>query len=521
VVYVASGQLGFYGDRIFVVLSDQAALSEAAALPDLAARREAVYTTLVNHADATQADLRAALERFGIGYRPYYLVNGLEVEGGLLVRLWLETRSDVAQLMVSPRLRPAEPLSLPLGEPLTAPKEPEWNLTELGADRVWHELGITGEGVVIGQSDSGVQGDHPEFATRYRGRSSGDDYNWFDPWLHSSAPNDQDGHGTHTLGSVLGDSVGVAPGATWFACANLVRNLGNAALYLDCMQFMLAPFPLDGDPLSDGDPSRAADVLNNSWGCPTHVEGCTPEVYTEAMAALEAAGIFVVASAGNDGPLCTTVSASPAIYEQALSVGAVDETGDLANFSSAGPVTVDGSGRIKPDILAPGVDILSAWPGGGYQRASGTSMAGPHVAGVVALIWSANPALRGDIERTRAILQETARPFHGGLEDTSPLAENPVSDQIDGAGGPLAEWLGLEMDRSCLAQTDLTIIPNFPTMWLVMVWWTLMPLCRRRLLSSSLAHRSGGRNSVWLRVKGSREKPHPNPPQLGEGTVVS
>ncbi len=465
VVYFTRGEPGFYGDRIFIKLADQADLGDAAAQTDLAARRNAVYTTLVNHADASQADLRATLDRLRIGYTPYYLVNGLEVNGGLLMRLWLETRPDVGELMVSPRLRPVDPLELPPGELLPAPTTPQWNLTNIGADRVWRELGVTGEGIVIGQSDSGVQVDHPEFAERYRGKGTGNDYNWFDPWYHSSVPNDQAGHGTHTLGSVLGESVGVAPGATWFGCANLVRNLGNAAFYLDCMQFMFAPFPLSGDPWRDGDPTRAADVLNNSWGCPYDVEGCTPTVYAPAMDAFNAAGIFVVASAGNEGPECGSVSAPPAIYEQVLSVGAVDAEGDLAEFSSVGPVTVDGSGRIKPDILAPGVDVLSAWPGGGYSIASGTSMAGPHLTGVVALMWSANPALRGDIERTRAILLENARPFDGNLDtifpsEDAPAPNQPVTDQVVDAGMPVLGWMGAESADSCLARTNLDVVPN-------------------------------------------------------------
>lgn len=456
-VYVSS-EPGFFGDRIFVVLADQADLSEAASIPDLAERREAVYRTLVSHADTTQADLRAALDRFGIDYQPYYLTNALEVEGGLLLRLWLANRSEVAEVMVSPRLRPAEPSEVPATEKMDAPTAPTWNLTLIGADRVWSELGVTGEGIVIGQSDSGVQGDHPEFAARYRGVTEGHDYNWLDPWAHQLAPYDESGHGTHTLGTILGDSVGVAPGATWFACANLVRNLGNPALYLDCMQFMLAPFPQGGDPLRDGDPSRSADVLNNSWGCPTEIEGCSPDVFAPAVAALSDAGIFVVVSAGNEGPECSTVSAPPAIYAEVLSVGAVDQFGDLASFSSSGPVTVDGSGRIKPDILAPGVEVLSAWPGSSYDLASGTSMAGPHLAGTVALMWSANPALRGDVARTRAILQETARPFEGGLEGSTLIADDAVSNKV--VAGSLAAMLNAAYERSCLAQTDLSVIPN-------------------------------------------------------------
>jgi subtilisin family serine protease len=107
------------------------------------------------------------------------------------------------------------------------------------------------------------------------------------------------------------------------------------------------------------------------------------------------------------------VSDPIAIYDAAFSVGAIDRSGNLADFSSRGPVTVDGSDRIKPDIVAPGVNVLSALPGNSYGENSGTSMAGPHVAGVVALLWSAQPRLIGDIDRTERILAETARPYEG------------------------------------------------------------------------------------------------------------
>jgi subtilisin family serine protease len=224
------------------------------------------------------------------------------------------------------------------------------------------------------------------------------------------------GHGTHTLGSAVGQGgIGVAPGAEWFACVNLARNLGDPAYYLDCMQFMLAPYPRDGDPLHAGDPRRAAHVINNSWGCPT-IEGCDAGSLAPAATALRAAGIFVVASAGNDGPRCASVSDPLAIYQTAFSVGAIDRNGNVASFSSRGPVEVDGSGRVKPDILAPGVDILSAYPGHTYQVESGTSMAGPHVVGVVALMWSAQPKLVGDVDRTERILRESARPYQGQRE---------------------------------------------------------------------------------------------------------
>jgi subtilisin family serine protease len=283
----------------------------------------------------------------------------------------------------------------------------------IGADKVWGEFGARGEGIVVGQSDSGADVNHPELHDSYRGNTEGDNYNWFDPWNGRPSPYDDNGHGTHTLGTILGQNgIGIAPDATWFACANLNRNLGNPALYLDCMQFMLAPFPQGSDPLKDGDPTRAADVLNNSWGCP-ELEGCDPNALLYAANHLRDAGIFVVVSTGNDGPNCSTVNAPLSLYDSVFSVGAIDQSRDVAFFSSRGPVTADGSGRMKPDISAPGVDILSSIPGGGYASESGTSMAGPHVVGAVVLLWSAEPSLIGDIDHTEQLLIQTADPYTG------------------------------------------------------------------------------------------------------------
>jgi subtilisin family serine protease len=181
------------------------------------------------------------------------------------------------------------------------------------------------------------------------------------------------------------------------------------------MQFMLAPYPLSGDPFKDGDPVKGAHVMNNSWGCPS-LEGCQPDSLLPAARALRAAGVFVVASAGNDGSRCESVDYPIAIYGEVFSVGAVDSWGKLAEFSSRGPVVVDGSNRVKPDIVAPGVEVLSSFPGDTYAFLDGTSMAGPHVVGVVALMWSANPNLIGDIDATEDILRKTAKPYQYPIE---------------------------------------------------------------------------------------------------------
>ncbi|GAA3737989.1 S8 family serine peptidase [Plantactinospora mayteni] len=415
-VYVGLGSPGWHGERLFVVLKEQADLTGVVAQtgPDgRQARGREVYRRLVETAERSQADLRRELDRLRLDYTPYYLVNAVEVDGGTAVRAWLSRRGDVDQVLVSQRLRPLPASGSPTRGDEPAPAVPSWNLRMIGADRVWSQLDVTGSGVVVGGSDSGVDGRHPALSAGFRG---GDD-SWYDPWNDSRSPADLGGHGTHTLATAVGDQqVGVAPGAQWVGCVNLDRNLGNPARYLDCLQFMLAPFPPGADPFTEGRPDRAPQVLTNSWGCPA-IEGCALDTLQPATSALAAAGVFFVAAAGNTGSFCGSVDDPPAPYPDVFTVGAVDRQRQVTSFSSRGPTP---GGVSKPDLVAPGDDVLSALPGGGYGRMSGTSMAAPHLAGVVALMWSANPALVGDLETTRRILLDTVSP----AEPTNPSEPN-------------------------------------------------------------------------------------------------
>lgn len=410
VVYIAMGQPGFTADTFMAVMVDQADTNDAAAISDRDQRITAVYDTLTEHANATQADLRGWLDQKGIEYIPHYLVNAVEVEGGSW-RMWrVSRRDDVAWVVDAPH-----PRSLPAtfeGNPM-APGESEprltWGVDSIDAEVVWEDYAITGEGIIVGIADSGTDWQHPALADAYLGRNNDThDYTWLDPWEDASSPMDANGHGTHTAGTVLGaDGIGVAPGAQWIACRNLGRNLGNPATYLTCMEFLFAPYPQDGDAFRDADPTRGAHITSNSWGCPPE-EGCDNRTLSIGVAQLRNAGQMFVVSAGNSGPACETVWA-PASADAALSVGATNEGGGITIFSSRGPAqTPDGSYIVKPDILAPGSGVLSAVPGGGYGYASGTSMAGPHIAGVVALMWSADSTLIGDIDRTEDLLFQAA-----------------------------------------------------------------------------------------------------------------
>ncbi|MFW6135576.1 MAG: S8 family serine peptidase [Chloroflexota bacterium] len=413
---------------VLVILKEQADLSEVRGLAGREERLHAVYEALRDTAVRSQEGLRRGLEGRGVDHRPFYAVNLVALRGDRALLRDLAARGEVARVVANPRVR--QRLPQPDGGGL-APQASEgvaWNVAQIRADEVW-ALGVTGEGVVVAGQDTGYDWKHPALVDRYRG-SQGEtvthDYNWHDA-IHSSdsicdadspAPCDDDGHGTHTMGTIVGDDgegnqIGVAPGAEWIGCRNMEQGVGTPATYIECFEFFLAPYPVDGDPFLDGDPSLAPHVINNSWTCPPS-EGCDEEarrVMQAVVEAVRAAGIMVVASAGNSGSGgCGTVHDPPAIYEAAFSVGATDSADGIAAFSSRGPVTVDGSGRLKPDVSAPGVGIRSSVPGTGYATLSGTSMAGPHVAGAAALLWSAAPQLVGEVDETEEAIARAARP---------------------------------------------------------------------------------------------------------------
>ncbi len=407
--------------EILVVLSEQADLRSASAVPELSARRRAVRDALWETAQRSQQALRARLDAAGVPYRSFSIVNALHIpNAGAALVAELAARPDVARIEANPRTRRALPQPS-AGSKAGQLESVEWNVSLIRAPEMW-AAGHTGQGIVVGNQDTGFDWSHPALKQQYRGwngTSADHDYSWHDA-IHSGGgvcgpdsptPCDDYGHGTLTVGVSIGDDggankIGVAPGARWIGCRNMEQGWGTPATYLECLEFFLAPYPVGGTP-AQGNPAMAPDVTNNSWTCPPD-EGCSWDTIQAAIEAQRAAGIMTVVAAGNDGPSCSTVQDPPAIYDAAFSVGATDSGDGISSFSGRGPVAIDGSGRMKPDICAPGDNIRSSAPGGDYAAASGTSLAAPHVAGAVALLWSASPALRGRIDLTEQALARSA-----------------------------------------------------------------------------------------------------------------
>jgi subtilisin family serine protease len=430
-LYVTKGNPSLYNDGFLIILEEEADVSAAYEIPDREERIQYVYDTLVETADRTQAPLREELDQLGIPHRPYYLINMIRVDGHRWLASRFEDKEGVAKVILNPNTREYPnriPPPYPEGDARGRPVP--WNLSAIHADEAW-QMGASGEGIVVAGQDTGYDWTHPALRPRYRGwdgQSASHDYNWHDAWDDTAEPFDDDSHGTHTMGIAVGDAgtnnrIGVAPGAQWIGCRNMRRGVGNPASYSECMEYFLAPYPHGGDPFIDGDVSMSPHIINNSWGCP-YWEGCSAETLEPAMEALRAAGIMMVVSVGNDGPSCGTAARPPAGYDAVFSVGMTGNDGDIIWLSSRGPA----GSLIKPDIVAPGFGIRSSVPGGEYAWAGGTSMAAPHVAGVAALMWSADPSLIGDIDATESLMCQAAdpRPVESGCsvedESSSPCA---------------------------------------------------------------------------------------------------
>ncbi|MEU9828139.1 S8 family serine peptidase [Micromonospora chersina] len=396
----------------FVVLKQRADLTAAKSRRGHAARAEAVSEALHAVADSSQKSLRSFLDRSRVGYRPFWIANALLVTTGNQALVEdLAARPDVARIVKEQQYRLDAVEATSSGSAATATEAavtPEWGVADIRAEQVWSQYDTRGEGIVIANIDSGVQYNHPALVGNYRGNlgngTFSNDYNWYDPTGQCAAasgfPCDNNGHGTHTMGTMVGaGGVGVAPGATWIAAKGCETSSCSDPSLLAAGQWILAPTDRYGQ---NPRPDLAPDIVNNSWG------GGNTTFYQDIVKAWNAAGIFEAFAAGNDGDgvTCSTAHA-PGAQAPSYGVGAYDSSGRIASFSGFGPSLVDGS--MKPNISAPGVNVRSTWPGSTYRNLNGTSMATPHVAGAVGLLWSEAPSLIGDIDATRALLNRTAR----------------------------------------------------------------------------------------------------------------
>ena len=419
------------GQATFIVrLADQPDLGDVGDAP-LSIRRASTVSLLQAHAARTQPPLREMLDQWqqqGLieSYKSYWIFSGFAVRGVRRAAEALVSHPAVSSVRLN-RL-------IPLDTSPASSAEPEaqtlaWGLSKIGAPKVWDTYGVRGEGIVVANIDTGVDWTHPALRTRYRGWdpvSPQHDHHWIDvtPTIAPSLePEDLQGHGTHTMGTMIGSDpetdtwIGAAPDAQWVAVEAFYWDsdygwISDEATLHSALQWCMAPTDRNG---ADPDPALAADVINNSWG---DSDG-TLDIFRDDVLALRAAGIFATFSAGNDGPYTSTIGA-PASYPEAFAVGATASSDAIAFYSSRGPSPFDGS--LKPDISAPGTSVYSSYLGHAYQSISGTSMAAPHVAGLAALLWSAdrsyhaaapgasqdaNPTLT--VTNTEQLIMDTAR----------------------------------------------------------------------------------------------------------------
>ncbi|WP_460664915.1 S8 family serine peptidase [Kribbella swartbergensis] len=388
----------------WVRFTAKADLTAAGRISDWNERGTAVAAALKKTAAQSQAGVRAELDAQNVQYKAFWGTNAIRITSGTLeLARNLADHSEVEGLynptvVEVPKITPAE-----RANEINAL---EWGIANINADDVWSQYGDKGAGVVIANIDTGVQYDHPALVKQYRG-NNGDgtfnhNYNWFDAAGTSpNAPSDGNGHGTHTMGTMAGDDgagnqIGVAPAVKWIAANGCCPS--DAAL-IESGQWMLEPTDLNGQ---NPDASKRPNIINNSWGSTQPSNDPFMEDITNAW---KQSGIFGAWANGNSGSLGCQSSGSPGSLTSNYSVGAYDINNTIASFSGRG---VGQNGTIKPNISAPGVNVRSSVPGSSYASFNGTSMATPHLAGAVALLWAASPVLKGDVDATRALLNGTA-----------------------------------------------------------------------------------------------------------------
>jgi subtilisin family serine protease len=414
--------------KILVEFDAKANLNAAKKIKERTKRGNAVLKALETTAAASQKTAKATVAKTkGAKATSYWLTNVLVVEADAKtldkIAKQLARHKGVTSIR-APRVYPlVKPVETKVAI-LAAAGDPEWGVEKIRADEAWLD-GVLGQGVVVANVDTGVDYTHPALIEQYRGNTGGGtfdhDFNWWDPTgVCGPEPCDNAAHGTHTMGTIVGGDgpgpfapdTGVAPGAEWIAAKGCEDFFCTETSLLSSGQFILAPTDLNGE---NPNPALAPHVVNNSWG-----SGPGDTFYLETVQAWRAAGIIPVFSSGNPGPFCGE-GGSPGDFLESFSAGATDDNDEIADFSGRGPSVF---GKINPDVAAPGVDVVSSVPGGGYESFSGTSMAAPHVVGTLALMLSAEAALIGDVTAATDAVRTTAVDHLddscGGDEDGDP-----------------------------------------------------------------------------------------------------
>ena len=326
--------------------------------------------------------------------RPFWIYNGFTADLSPAAILRVADHPAVEWVRRADPIPPPVVVPVEEGAGELGDQASEWNISKINAPAAWAR-GYRGQGVKIGGMDTGVRREHPDLTSKY----FGGDAAWWDPYEEHATPYDADGHGTHTMGTILGGNasgrdIGVAPDAKWIA-ARMWNDGGLGSLDATdaIFQWFLDP---DGDPATDDAPR----AVSNSWGF--DYDGCLID-FRRAVVAWRAAGIVPVFASGNSGPGYAS-SDSPGNYPETYSVGATDSSDRIASFSGRGPSDCDLQ-QIKPDVSAPGVSVKSS-VGTGWQTWSGTSMATPHITGAAAILLSVDPTLT--VEEIESTLSATA-----------------------------------------------------------------------------------------------------------------
>ncbi|MFN2746132.1 MULTISPECIES: S8 family serine peptidase [unclassified Bacillus (in: firmicutes)] len=390
-------------------------------------KRSAVLTSLRTKAERTQKNLKAFLEKeekkgHAKQLESFYIVNGMAVTATKDVMEKAASYPEVEKVLPNEKIKLSETEKATIDSTKSSAAHPASNIRQVHAPDVWKKH-YKGKGAVVASIDTGVEWDHPALKTKYRGynpdkpNSPNNQYNWFDATSKSKkTPYDDLGHGTHVTGTMVGseaggkNEIGVAPTAKWIAVKAFSEDGGSEKDLLAAGEWILAPTDAKGK----AHPEKAPDVVNNSWAG----ERGLNEWYRDMVKAWRAADIFPSFAAGNvsefepGGPGSVE---NPSNYPESFAIGAVDSENSLADFSLQGPSPYD---EIKPDLSAPGVSIRSAYPGHRYAIMDGTSMATPHISGIVALMREVNPNISVDeIER---ILLKTATPLSDKTFTKSP-----------------------------------------------------------------------------------------------------